>query len=93
MSVRPAWCTGIWRCTSLTTACSSRARGATRCETESGGSRNRLAAHPTPDGLLGGAAQSNKGGDSLQQSSYRVIYQMATGLKAQLMAALEQEIG
>jgi unsaturated rhamnogalacturonyl hydrolase len=48
-----------------------------------------LAGHLTPDGLLGGAAQSNKGGDSLQTSSYRVIYQMGMGLKAQLMAALE----
>ncbi|MDY0166954.1 MAG: glycoside hydrolase family 88 protein [Thermoguttaceae bacterium] len=48
-----------------------------------------LAVHLTPDGLLGGAAQSNKGGDGLQQGSYRVIYQMGMGLKAQLMAALE----
>jgi unsaturated rhamnogalacturonyl hydrolase len=47
-----------------------------------------LAAHLTPDGLLGGAAQSNKGGDALQESDYRVIYQMAMGLKTQLMAAL-----
>ena len=48
-----------------------------------------LAAHLTPDGLLGGAAQSNKGGDSLQESDYRVIYQMGMGLMAQLMAALD----
>lgn len=47
-----------------------------------------LAAHLTPDGLLGGAAQSNKGGNNLQETDYRVIYQMAMGLKAQLMAAL-----
>ncbi|MCL4204094.1 MAG: glycoside hydrolase family 88 protein [Pirellulaceae bacterium] len=49
-----------------------------------------LTAYLTPDGLLGGAAQSNKGGDGLQHGSYRVIYQMAMGLKAQLMAALEK---
>ncbi len=48
----------------------------------------RLQKHLTPDGLLGGAAQSNKGGDSLQQGDYRVLYQMGMGLKAQLMAAL-----
>ncbi len=48
-----------------------------------------LTAYLTPDGLLGGAAQSNKGGDSLQRSDYRVLYQMGMGLKAQLMAALE----
>ena len=48
-----------------------------------------LTTHLTPDGLLGGAAQSNKGGDALQHSDYRVLYQMGMGLKAQLMAALE----
>lgn len=47
-----------------------------------------LDAHLTPDGLLGGAAQSNKGGDKLQKGSYRVLYQLGMGLKAQLMAAL-----
>lgn len=47
-----------------------------------------LDAHLTPDGLLGGAAQSNKGGDELQKGSYRVLYQLGMGLKAQLMAAL-----
>jgi rhamnogalacturonyl hydrolase YesR len=47
-----------------------------------------LKKHLTPDGLLGGAAQSNKGGESLQQGSYRVIYQMGMGLNAQLLAAL-----
>ncbi len=55
--------------------------------------RDGLAAHLTPDGLLGGAAQSNKGGDSLQHSDYRVLYQMGMGLKAQLMAALEMSAG
>lgn len=43
----------------------------------------------TPDGLLGGASQSNKGGESLQRSDYRVLYPMAMGLMAQLLAALE----
>ncbi len=47
-----------------------------------------LNGHLTPDGLLGGAAQSNKGGDAMQEGNYRVIYQMGMGLKAQLMAAL-----
>lgn len=42
----------------------------------------------TPDGLLAGAAQSNKGGDGLQRGDYRVIYQMGMGLQAQLVAAL-----
>ncbi|WP_166647193.1 glycoside hydrolase family 88 protein [Prosthecobacter fusiformis] len=48
-----------------------------------------LAKHLTPDGLLGGAAQSNKGGTALQEGSYRVIYQMGMGLQAQLIAALK----
>lgn len=48
-----------------------------------------LRKHLTPDGLLGGAAQSNKGGDALQSGDYRVIYQMGMGLKAQLVAALQ----
>lgn len=47
-----------------------------------------LAKHLTPDGLLAGAAQSNKGGDALQKSDYRTIYQMGMGLQMQLMAAL-----
>jgi unsaturated rhamnogalacturonyl hydrolase len=48
-----------------------------------------LKPHLTPDGYLGGAAQANKGGEELQRSDYRVIYQMGMGLKAQLIAALE----
>lgn len=48
-----------------------------------------LVAKLTPDGLLGGAAQSNKGGDGLQRGDYRVLYQMGMGLMTQLMAALE----
>jgi len=44
--------------------------------------------HLTPDGLVAGAAQSNKGGESLQKGTYRTIYQMGMGLKMQLMAAL-----
>ena len=47
-----------------------------------------LKTHLTPDGFLGGASQSNKGGSALQSGSYRVIYQMAMGLMAQLVAAL-----
>lgn len=49
---------------------------------------NELYKHLTPDGFLTGAAQSNKGGESLQRSGYRVISQYAGGLMAQLMAAL-----
>jgi len=43
-------------------------------------------AHLTPDGLLGGAAQSNRGGEALQRSDYRVLAQMGLGLLAQLDA-------
>jgi unsaturated rhamnogalacturonyl hydrolase len=43
----------------------------------------------TPDGLLTGGAQSNKGGEALQRSSYRVIKKTAMGLMAQLIAGLE----
>lgn len=45
-----------------------------------------LEAHLTPDGLLGGAAQSNRGGEDLQRSDYRVLSQMGMGLMAQLLA-------
>jgi rhamnogalacturonyl hydrolase YesR len=47
-----------------------------------------LTRHLTADGLLGGVSQSNKGGEALQRGSYRSIYQMGMGLKAQLIAAL-----
>lgn len=47
-----------------------------------------LLPHLTSDGFLGGVAQSNKGGEALQRSGYRVLYQMAMGLMAQLIAAL-----
>lgn len=47
-----------------------------------------LAKHLTPDGLLSGAAQSNKGGEELQKSDFRTIYQMGMGLHFQLMAVL-----
>jgi unsaturated rhamnogalacturonyl hydrolase len=42
----------------------------------------------TPDGFLTGAAQSNKAGEALQRSGYRVISPYASGLLAQLMAAI-----
>ncbi len=48
-----------------------------------------LEAHLTPDGFLTGVAQSNRGGQALQQSDYRVISQMGMGLMAQLSAALD----
>lgn len=45
-------------------------------------------AHLTPDGLLGGVAQSNRGGEALQRSDYRVLAQMGMGLLAQLDAEI-----
>lgn len=48
-----------------------------------------LLPHLTSDGFLGGVAQSNKGGEALQRGGYRVLYQMAMGLMAQLIAALK----
>ena len=47
-----------------------------------------LVANLTPDGFLKGTSQSNWGGEGLQRSDYRVIYQMSMGLMAQLHAAL-----
>lgn len=47
-----------------------------------------VTAHLTPDGFLHGAAQGNKGGEALQRSEYRVLYQMGMGLFAQLLAAM-----
>jgi lysophospholipase L1-like esterase len=47
-----------------------------------------LLAHLTPDGLLGGAAQSNRGGEALQRGPYRVLSPMGMGLMGQLTAAL-----
>jgi rhamnogalacturonyl hydrolase YesR len=41
-----------------------------------------------PDGLLDGVAQSNRGGEELQRSSYRVLSSMGAGLFGQLHAAL-----
>lgn len=50
--------------------------------------RAALGAQLTPDGLLGGCAQLNRGGEALQRSDYRVLSQMGMGLAAQLDAAL-----
>lgn len=47
-----------------------------------------LQSHLRPDGLLGGAAPENVGGEALQRSGYRVIYPMAMGLMAQLAGSL-----
>lgn len=47
-----------------------------------------LLAYLTPDGLLGGVAQSNRNGEALQRSGYRVLSQMAMGLMGQLAAAI-----
>jgi unsaturated rhamnogalacturonyl hydrolase len=46
--------------------------------------------HIAEDGLLGGVAQSNRGGEALQRSSYRVFSQMGSGLAAQLYGVLER---
>ncbi len=51
-----------------------------------------LVGHLAPDGFLGGVAQANKGGESLQRGDYRVIYQMGMGLMAQLIAALGADL-
>lgn len=50
----------------------------------------QLQIHLTPDGLLGGASQSNKpeGGEALQRSGYRTVSQAGMGLMAQLAVAL-----
>jgi rhamnogalacturonyl hydrolase YesR len=42
----------------------------------------------TPDGLFSGVAQSNRAGEELQKSNYRVISQMGMGLMGQLSAYL-----
>jgi unsaturated rhamnogalacturonyl hydrolase len=42
----------------------------------------------TPDGLLKGVAQDNRGGLELQQGEYRVIAQMGMGFMAQLYAGI-----
>lgn len=47
-----------------------------------------LLAHLTTDGFLHGVSPSNKAGEELQRSSYRIIYPMGMGLMAQLIAAL-----
>jgi hypothetical protein len=43
----------------------------------------------TPDGFLSGVAHSNRGGEELQRSDYRVILQFGMGLMGQLIAALD----
>lgn len=47
-----------------------------------------LLALVTPEGLLAGCSQSNKGGEALQESGYRVLSGMAAGLLGQLAATL-----
>lgn len=47
-----------------------------------------LEAYLTTDGFLTGVTQSNRGGEALQRSDYRVLSQMAMGLMAQLIGAL-----
>jgi rhamnogalacturonyl hydrolase YesR len=52
-------------------------------------SRDALMSYLTPDGMFSGVSQSNRGGESLQRSGYRVLSQMASGLLAQLVAACD----
>jgi len=49
-----------------------------------------LVANLTADGFLGGVSASNKAGEELQRSSYRILYPMGMGVMAQLIAALEK---
>jgi unsaturated rhamnogalacturonyl hydrolase len=46
-----------------------------------------LSTYLTPDGFMTGTAQSNKDGERLQRSGYRVISQMTMGLYAQCLSA------
>ncbi|AEI40350.1 glycoside hydrolase family 88 protein [Paenibacillus mucilaginosus] len=52
--------------------------------------RDALVGSLTPDGILPGVAQGNKGGVELQQGDYRVMSQMGMGLLGQLLAALPE---
>ena len=47
-----------------------------------------LPGYLTPDGLLKGVSQDNRGGVALQQGDYRVIAQMGMGMMAQLYAEI-----
>ncbi len=47
-----------------------------------------LTSYLAPDGFLRGVSQSNRGGEPLQRSGYRVISPMAMGLMGQLATAL-----
>ncbi len=47
-----------------------------------------LLAYLTPDGLLTGCAQDNRGGEALQREAYHVIHPAGGGLLGQLIAAL-----
>jgi rhamnogalacturonyl hydrolase YesR len=46
----------------------------------------------TPDGLLTGIGQSNRGGGTLQRSDYRVMLSMGAGLAGQLYANLQSQV-
>jgi len=48
-----------------------------------------LLPHLTPDGILSGAAQANRAGESLQRGPYRVLSPMGMGLMGQLAGALK----
>ncbi|WP_240420520.1 glycoside hydrolase family 88 protein [Paenibacillus periandrae] len=46
----------------------------------------------TIDGFITGVSQTNQGGEELQRSGYRVMFQMGMGLLAQLGAALHKPL-
>ena len=50
-----------------------------------------IAQHLTIDGFLTNCSQSNKGGEQLQRSGYRVVSQFAMGLFGQLLGALADD--
>jgi unsaturated rhamnogalacturonyl hydrolase len=51
---------------------------------------NSLVTFLTPDGLIKGSSQANKGGEPLQRNGYRVLSQVSMGLLAQLIHAIEE---
>lgn len=54
--------------------------------------RRGLEAYLSPDGFLHGVTQSNKGGEELQRSGFRVYLQMGLGLAVQLAALLRARL-
>jgi hypothetical protein len=59
--------------------------------TVAGETWNALKRNLSPDGLLRGVSQSNRGGEALQRSGYRIISPMAMGLMGQLASGLRRK--